>query len=456
MDSRAVLVFGLSRSGKAAIDLLLKKGFQVWYWDDNEETRNSFTPPTGCQLLAEGPAAAKNKDISLAVMSPGIPPSNDGVKALADSDIETISEIELAWRFCGAPCVVVTGTNGKSSTATLLNELFAAADKRSILCGNIGVPFSQVVAQATAAPDWYVVEASSYQLALSPTLLPKVMVYTNYAPDHLSWHGSEAAYVQAKAEIAHRLPAEHFVVYPINAGPLTEAVKASKAKELTLGPLRSGATVSLDTRTGRLSADTLSGDLDSLTRDLPYQWRLVSCALHATLGVAQALNFELDTVISALDTFKPLEHRLEEAGKVGHVRFINDSKATNIDATQYALRMCQGPLVLILGGRHKGTSYAELLPSFGMKVKAVIALGEARQIVADDLKGKVPLRQAESFSEALELALMEASRITMPSGGSEPTVLFSPACSSFDMFKNFEERGRAFKEWVVERREEQL
>ena len=452
----AVLVFGLSRSGRAAIELLQAKGCPVFYWDDNEETRSSFSAPSGCQLLDGGPKNAKSVGITLAVLSPGIPPANDGVKALEADSIETISEVELAWRYCNAPCLVITGTNGKSSTATMVNELFKAASLRSILCGNIGVPFAQEVARAKGPPDWYVIEASSYQLALSPTLLPKIMVYTNYAPDHLSWHGSEEAYVAAKVEIAHRLPEDGFVIYPLDGGPLTEALRGVKAKEVSLGGLRSGATVKLDTRTGRVSADLLSIDLDSYGQRLPYQWRLVSCALHATLGVAQVMDFHVETVIDGLANFEPLEHRLEEAGKIGHVRFINDSKATNIDATQYALRMCQGPLILLLGGRHKGTSYTELLPSFGMKVKSVIAFGEAKEIIAKDLKDKISLRLVDTFEDALELALMEASRVTLPSGGSEPTVLFSPACSSFDMFKNFEERGRVFKDWVKRQREEEL
>lgn len=452
----AVLVFGLSRSGKAAIELLQAKGLDVFYWDDNEETRSSFVAPKGCKLLPDGPQGAKAAGVTLAVVSPGIPPKNDGVKALATDGVETISEVELAWRHCNASCLVITGTNGKSSTATMVHELFKAASLRSILCGNIGVPFAQEVARAKEPPDWYVIEASSYQLALSPTLMPKVMVYTNYAPDHLSWHGGEEAYVAAKAEIAHRLPADSFVVYPLDGGPLTEAVKGGKAKEITLGPLRSKASVKLDTRSGRISADLLSVDLDSHAGDFPYQWRLVSCALHATLGVAQAMEFELETLLSGLAQFKQLEHRLEDAGKIGHVRFINDSKATNIDATQYALRMCAGPLILLLGGRHKGTSYTELLPAFGMKVKSVIAFGEAKEIISQDLQGKVSLRVVESFEEALELALMEASRVTLPAGGAEPTVLFSPACSSFDMFKNFEHRGQVFKDWVKGQREEML
>lgn len=444
-----VLVYGLGRSGRAAARLLTARGCRVLVHDDDPETLAG--PDLPGAPLAGGPGAAAAAGVRLAVMSPGIPPTASGPSALAASGITLVSELELAWSLCGAPCVVVTGTNGKSSTTVLVTRLLEAAGMVAEAVGNIGIPFAAIVHERAVPPAWYVVEASSFQLALSPALRPSVAVYTNFAPDHLDWHGSEAAYAGAKASMALRQEPSDAVVIPLDAGPLTTATSPGRGRRVTLGGPGSGAVVELDPVSGR---GTLAGspfDLDGALPGLPYMWRLVSCALHATLGVAAALGLPFDAVVGALRLFRPLEHRLEEAGRVGPVRFINDSKATNVDAVQYALRMCPGPLVLLLGGRHKGTSYRELVPFFGGKVASVVALGEARELVARDLAGVVPVHVAEGFEPAMETALELARPLS--AGGVTPTVLFSPACSSYDMFENFEDRGRQVKAWVARRGE---
>jgi len=454
MNAGPLFVYGLSRSGRAAVGLARRLGRDVVCWDDAETVRTKWAAPDGCRLLDGGPSAAAAAGVTEAVVSPGIPPTAEGVQRLQADGVACLAEVEFAWRACTAPCIAVTGTNGKSTTVTMVRDMLVGAGRKAVLCGNIGVPFADVVARDDGPADVFVVEVSSYQLALTSTFRPRVMVYTNYAPDHLAWHGGEDAYVAAKAGIAGRLDATSSVVVPLTAGPLMAAVRRSATAPLvTLGVPGSGATVELDVGAGSLTAAGRTIALDGATADLPYMWRLVSCGLHGTAGVAVALGLPLEAVVTGLQAFRPLEHRLEEAGRVGHVRFINDSKATNVDATQYALQMCPGPLVLLLGGRHKGVSYRELLPHFGAKVKVVVALGEARPLIVEDLRGTVPLREASSFDEALDVALLEAGRLTLPSAGAAPTVLLSPACASFDMFTDFEARGRYFKDWVRRRSE---
>jgi len=450
-DNSTVLVLGLGRSGAAACELLLSRGHRVVPFDDDVRRFKSMVDSLQLDLCdgSETLLAVLEKfDPVLAVVSPGIPPHAASARLLSEKSVHVISELELAWRFCETPCVVVTGTNGKSTTTTLVTEMLSRTGQRALAVGNIGVPFSQVVARAEKLPHWYVVEASSYQLALADTLHPRVMVYTNFAPDHLDWHGGQAAYVDAKAAVSRLLGPEDHVVVAVDAGPLLDAVLDTKAKIVRVGSFVQGADIELDVAAGVVrNSQGESFALHDKLKDLAYSWRLISCALQACLGVAQALAIPLDTVVKSLYAFRPLEHRLEEVGAVAGVRFINDSKATNVDATGYALRMCVGPIILILGGRDKGVSYRELLPGFAQKVRAVVALGEARDKIVNDLSGAIEVQSADSFSDALERAYQCGIGL-----GEGATVLLSPACSSFDMFSNFEERGCAFKSWVDERR----
>ena len=357
----AVLVFGLSRSGLASIELLQREGLEVFCWDDDRIRFESSKLPSGVRALDGGLAKAKERGVALAVLSPGIAPDSSGMKSLESQGIPCISELELAWRYSQSPCVIVTGTNGKSSAVSLIHSLFEAAGLKTRLCGNIGIPFSRVVAETKSkvedSLDWYVVEASSYQLALSPSLHPKVMVYTNFAEDHLDWHGSVDAYLRAKTDISYVLGPEDYLVYPRESSLLSKALESSAAQRLTFGLSSSGAHVELNDSLARLKSKSFDLELDSPSIGLSYQWRPLSSSLQICVSLAEIMGFDQETLIGGLRSFKPLEHRLEYAGSIGRIEFINDSKATNVDATAYALRMCKAPMVLLLGGKHKGVSY---------------------------------------------------------------------------------------------------
>ena len=482
-NSPCLLVFGLNRSGLGAVRLLSVLGQKALLWDDNEQVRKSFSVPSGMKMLSRGPVEALDEGVSLAVISPGISPENESVLALKSRGISIISEVELAYRHCDSRILAVTGTNGKSSAVTILHTLLEHEGESSILAGNIGIPFSSVLADVLSGqvekPDWYVLEVSSYQLELCDTFKPEVAVYTSYAPDHLDWHGSEEAYVEAKVSMARRLTEGDSLVFPEDCGLLSDSLHKvcvdSKASVVLLkdkgehcsfegndnskvldpghrGMASNPSVVDLVPDSGELIFKGQGYNLYHLLREASFSPSLVSCALHATLGAAAAMKMNMASIVKGLMEFTPLEHRLEDIGTVGSIRFINDSKATNIDATSYALRMCCGPVVLLLGGKHKGVSYKELIPFFSPSLKLVVAYGEARNLIVTHLTGEVPVRCASSFEEALSMAVEEASRITLPASGTMPVVLLSPACSSFDMFSNFEERGDAFKKWVHELR----
>jgi UDP-N-acetylmuramoylalanine--D-glutamate ligase len=486
MGNDSVLVFGLNRSGLGAVKLLSALGTKTLLWDDNEEVRKTFPLSSGVSFLQGGMDMAYEEGVRLAVVSPGITPDSSGITSLRKQGISIISEVELAYRHCKAPIVAITGTNGKSSAVTILHTLLDHEGYSSRLVGNIGIPFSSVVADVILDeilnPDWYVLEVSSYQLAMSNTLKPKIAVYTSYAPDHLDWHGHEQAYVEAKVSMARRLGEGDSIVFPESSGILGESlIKICKETSASVVLLRDkydgqatnpdfdGAVdiahrgnginphvVEMGSDSGELTYMGQFYNFYKLLKDAAFAPSLVSCALQATLGVAAAMGMNMNSIVNGLMNFVPLEHRLEDIGTVGSVRFINDSKATNIDATSYALKMCYGPVILLLGGRDKGVSYRELLPFMTQSLKMVVAYGEASKKIVADLTGEVPLKEARCFLDALAMASKEASFLTLPSGGAKPIVLLSPACSSFDEFKNFEERGFAFKRWVRKLREDTL
>jgi len=485
-EGNATLVFGLNRSGSGAVSLLTALGEKAFIYDDNEKAIRKFPVEENVVVLSGGCATAFSQGIRTAVVSPGIPPDNKALQSLKAQGIKIISEVELAFLYCKAPIVAVTGTNGKSSAVTIIHTLLEHEGYTSYLAGNIGVPFSAVVAAAIRGeievPDWYVLEVSSYQLALTTAFKPRIAVYTGYAPDHLDWHGSEEAYVEAKVSIASRLEKGDTLIFPENSGIMGEALceicKNLKASVIVLKDLSmdsdgmnddstieevdpghrgyscNPSVIALASDSGELLFKGQSYNLYKLLKDVIFSPSLVSCAIHAALGTAAAMGMNMAAIVRGLSEFTPLEHRLEDLGSIGSVRFINDSKATNIDATSYALRMCSGPVVLLLGGRDKGSSYKELLPVVTPSLKVIVAFGEAKDKIVADLTGIVPLREADSFGDALAIALKEASFLTLPVTGAMPSILLSPACSSFDEFANFEERGRAFKRWVSDLKKE--
>jgi UDP-N-acetylmuramoylalanine--D-glutamate ligase len=445
-----VLIYGMGRSGLAAAHLLVRHGVGIGFYDDGAVPGyRSLSdripwPQVPVHLQRLDPEVSLGYE--LVVVSPGVPAHSPTLLALKAAGLRVISEVELAFAFAAAPVVAVTGTNGKTTTATMANLLLSAAGLKSCATGNIGYPFSQAVVERR--PDVFVVEVSSFQLYHADRFAPRVAIITGFAPNHLDWHGDEESYFAAKLSVARNLRARDAVVFPAGNGRIRRALARSPARKLTFGRggdvSFSAADRSVVCRTARGAGGSgrrrvlarLGPILDRLTWD----FRIAAESFQAACALAVALRVRAGAIEKMLAGFTPLPHRIEVVARRAGVTYINDSKSTSIDATIFALTKQSVPVVLMLGGRDKGLSFTDLVPAARGRVKAVVAFGEAREKIARELGGDLPLHQAGSLAEAVDRARHLA--------GPGETVLFSPACASYDQFTNYEERGDTFRQLV--------
>lgn len=458
-----VTVLGLSRSGVAVARYLSQRGAQCFLSETLPATSNNHAlrqelSAMGVEVEMGGHTAKCFSHSDLVVLSPGIPPSASIIKQLTLSQKELISEVELAFRQVllspesletQMPWVGVTGTNGKTTTVSLISAILTEAGYRAPACGNIGTP---VISLIDEKPDYMVVELSSFQLEFSPLLQPKISVMTNFKPDHLDWHGSESAYQQAKFEMFNgQLPGGWAV---LNAN---DAVCRQWADELSMPVLWYSAYPEVFETFRPERYLTMDGDKNiQLVQPGQAPERLFSRTVSPLVGLHNVDNI-LASVASgyllgvspsvmkeAVSHFKGVEHRLEPVVKWHHLTFYNDSKATNPDASVSALKAFDPQrLVLIAGGRDKGTDLTEWTQIIQQQAAHVVLMGEAAPRLTEALHeiGYKALSQADSLESAIEQAANIAFNVT-----EHPmAVLFSPACSSFDHYNNFEARGHAFK-----------
>jgi len=454
LQGQSITVVGAARSGLAVSRLLARAGAKVFLTD-----RDAAAEGVEAALAAEGIAyefgghTERAHRADLAVVSPGVPSTAPLVVALAQSGIPVASEIEVASWFCRAPIVAITGTNGKTTTTSLTGYIFQQAStadgrpRRVAVAGNIGYPFADSVDDLTE-DDLVVLEVSSFQLDHIHTFRPKVGVLLNLTPDHLDRYGYDfAQYAAAKYRLFENMGPGDTLIY--------------NADDETLAGIVPGAAASRGLRLVPISLDADPGGADAaFVRD-----RTVVLRLHATEDAimptaqlalpgrhnlynslaaavaARVMEVRSDVVRESLASFEGVPHRLEFVRELDDVRYINDSKATNVNAVWYALESFDQPIVLIAGGRDKGNDYASLRPLLREKGRAVIALGESAAKVAEGLGSVVPaVEMATSMEEAIRLAQKHAQP--------GDVVLLSPACASFDLFDNYEHRGDTFKRLV--------
>jgi UDP-N-acetylmuramoylalanine--D-glutamate ligase len=367
------------------------------------------------------------------IVSPGVPPSAAPVAAARAAGLEVLAELDLAARaLAPARLIVITGTNGKSTTTALIGHLLTSAGRLAAVGGNIGRPLIEV-AGFEPRPEWVAVEASSFQLHDAPHLVPAIGVLTNLSPDHQDRYASVADYYADKRRLFRH--ASEGSVWVLNGDDpaVLELADRAAGRHLRFS-LRAPAEAWFDA--GR-RALVLDGELLLPRERLPLLGEHnVANALAAVLA-AGAAGVSRDVIAGGLTTFRGLPHRLEEVGQVGGVLWINDSKATNVASTAVALRAMDRPYVLIAGGRHKGDSYTPLGALLAPRCRAIVAYGEAGPLLARDLGGVCPVRVVVPFEEAVRTA----AGLARPGDA----VLLSPACSSFDQFANYEERGAVFR-----------
>jgi UDP-N-acetylmuramoylalanine--D-glutamate ligase len=434
---REVAVVGLGKSGVAATRLLRHEGLPVYASD----TGTGPVYDTWAAQLRELGAAVQLGDHDLArigraaavVVAPGVPPEVPPLAAARAADREILAEVDLGFLALGRTrCVGITGTNGKTTTTSLIAHALAAAGLRAETAGNIGRPLCDV-ALADDPPDWLALELSSFQLHDAPHLKPAIGVLTNLAPNHLDRYHSLEEYYGDKARLFRN--ADHGSVWISNADdPAVQEMVA----EVPGTHLRFSIARRTDAWLDRDGSRLMLGDRPLMPRaDLPLLGdHNVANALAAALAAVRA-GGDPGRVAAGLRSFQAIPHRVEPVREVDGVLWINDSKSTNVTSTEVAIAALDRPFVLLLGGRHKGEPYTRLAEPLRGRCRAVVAYGEAGPQVLRDLGERLAVVPAGDFAEVIATA----RRLAKPGDA----VLLSPACSSYDMFRNYEERGACFR-----------
>jgi len=429
-----IAVLGAGLSGSAAALLLRSEGAQVTVLDSAEE--KNLLKSTIDNLQAQGVrvicGAAADEDSSAyqtAILSPGIDPASPLARNFLSRGIEVISELELGWRSCEIPVIAVTGTNGKTTTTELLAQMLNACGQRTIACGNIGKPLSEV-ARERQPFDVLTVEVSSFQLEAIETFHPSISLWLNFAPDHLDRYRSVADYRAAKLRIfENQTETDVAVVNWIEKFPAIcpRKITFSAYSNQADFQLSDGAIVYQNQAVLRLSDTRLRG-LHNIEN------------LMATLAAGMARGLSFKEIVPPLCEYEPRPHRCEFVREVSGVEYVNDSKATNLDAVDKALRAQSKPVILIAGGKDKGFSFDPLRSLVKEKVRSTILIGEIADSIRRSWSGAVECEIANSLADAVERAHASAKH--------GEVVLFSPGTSSFDMFKSYADRGDQFRALV--------
>ena len=443
VNNKRVLVVGLGRSGVASALFLKARGARVTVSDAKPQDQFKDEIPAlldqGIAVETGGHGERTFHGQDLIVISPGVPtdaPALVQARALGEN---VIGEIELAARFLPGPIVAITGSNGKTTTTTLTGEIISAGGHRTAVGGNIGTPAISLVEGATA-DTIAVLEVSSFQLETIQTFRPRIAVVLNVTPDHLDRHRTFAAYTDAKARIFENQQPQDFAV--LNADDLTcvelaartsaEVFWFSRTREVKQGTF---------VHDGRIFFRDHSGQKEiMLVSEIPLKGAHNVENVLAAVCVGALLRCEPARIRKAVSEFKAVEHRLEYVATIRGVEYYNDSKATNVDATIKALESFPANIHLILGGKDKGSDYTVLNDLLRERVKRVYTIGAAAAKIESQIKDAAEIVSAQT----LESAIKRAAEAAKPGD----IVLLAPACASFDQFRNYEHRGKTFKEAV--------
>lgn len=446
---KKVLVIGLARSGISATRELVALGAEVTVNDQkNEEQLTDAIQQLAdvkvqYALAQDSQTLLADKDIVL--ISPGVPIDSPVVIKAKEKGIEVIGELELAYRLCKAPIIAITGTNGKTTTTALTGEIFKAAGVQTYVVGNIGIPFIQYAREATAK-DVMVVEVSSFQLESTRDFHPKVSAVLNITPDHLNRHHTFEQYMATKARIFECATQQDVVVLNADckmSASMKEKTSAkawlfSRLQEVPQGVfIKEGWIVSREN-----GVDMQICEVNELGIIGPHN---VENALAAT-AIARAMGVSVDAMKKALKAFCGVEHRLQKIATINGISFFNDSKGTNPEASIKAIESMNQPTVLIAGGYDKGADFDEFVRALQPNIRAMVVIGQTadKLIEAAEKEGFSAVIRAVDMRSAVKMAYGMAQK-----GGN---VLLSPACASFDMFEDYEHRGRVFCEMVEELR----
>lgn len=446
LKGKRVLVVGLGRSGISAARFLRGRGARVTVSDSRSAGALAKEIPAlmdaGIMVETGGHGVLTFRRQDLIVVSPGVPVDTPELKQVRSLGVPVIGELELAARFLMGQIVAITGSNGKTTTTTLVGEMLKRGGLPTLVGGNIGLPVIDLIPESRPE-TWNVLEVSSFQLETVEEFRPRIAAVLNLTPDHLDRHGSFEAYAAAKARITERQDMEDFLV--LNAEDKATQRIAGKTRAQVYWfssrrPIKQGAFVYGESivwlpREGAAAEPVMPVSEIRLKGAHNVENVLAAVAISRLAGVSA------EGIRAAVAEFGGVEHRLEPVRTWNGVEFYNDSKATNVDAAMKAVASFPGGVHLILGGKDKDSDYGEMRAMLRERVKAVYTIGSAAEKITRQLGGVVKIEGAGT----LEVAVAEAARAAVPGD----VVLLAPACSSFDQFENYEHRGRVFRELVL-------
>jgi len=441
-----IVVLGAGESGVGAAILAKKKGFKVFVSDRSNIASKYKKQLVECSIAFEEGTHTLDKILhaDLVIKSPGIPDKAPLVQELLNNGVSVISEIEWGYYFLeGGEVIAITGTNGKTTTATLTHHILKSANSNTLLAGNIGDSFAAAVAEQPSAS--YVLEVSSFQLDGIDQFKPHISVLTNITPDHLDRYDySFTNYIGSKMRIVKNQTAEDFFIYDADDAIIAAEVE-SRLGEIAARLIPFSCEKKLN-EGAFLEGDLLKIIIDNQTftmetSKIPIQGKHNLKNTMAASTVAMIKNIRREAIKQSIEGFTGVAHRMEVFEEFSGVRFINDSKATNVNATYFALESVKRPVIWIAGGVDKGNDYSALMPLVREKVKAILCIGVDNQKIIETF-GKVvsEIHELSTFEDTVALAMRFAER--------GDTVMLSPACASFDRFKNYEDRGEQFKKVV--------
>ncbi|PRX45300.1 UDP-N-acetylmuramoyl-L-alanine--D-glutamate ligase [Salegentibacter salegens] len=442
-SGKKLVILGGGESGAGTAILGVKEGFEVFVSDKGKikEKYKSVFEELKIDWEEEKHTEAKILNAEVVMKSPGIPDSVAIVKQLEEKGIPVISEIEFAAAFTSAKIIGITGSNGKTTTTKFVHHILKNAGIKVGMAGNVGDSFAKQVAETK--PDWFVLELSSFQLDGIKDFRPDIAVLTNITPDHLDRYEHKLEnYVFSKFRIAENQTEEDFFIYDLDDEIIKNWLDKNpvRAQQLPFSlqqKVENGSYIENE----NIIVNIKNNQFNMPTTKLGLQGKHNTKNAMAAATVSQLLRIRKETIRESMESFQGVEHRLEKVLKINNVQYINDSKATNVNATFYALESMESETVWIVGGVDKGNVYDDLLPLVNEKVKAIICLGVDNQKLMQNFGNCVDtIVETESMKEAVRMAYSLAER--------GDSVLLSPACASFDLFENYEDRGRQFKDAV--------
>ena len=433
-----IAVLGLGKSGIACANLAISKGYTV-FASDSGKTRTHEQMNLNKKVEIEfGKHSKKVLDCDIIIKSPGLPNELEILQQARKKEIPVLSELDFALNFAKPKKIIaVTGTNGKTTTTTLIYEIIKQGYKNTFVAGNIGLPISEVVTKLNSK-SILVLELSSYQLEDSPSFRPNISVSLNITPDHLKHHHTMTNYVKAKANVFINQKKKDYAVYNFKDKYLKKSILKTNAVKFTFNDDKCINCIYYQDGIFYLKKNNKTIKLNPKI-NIPGKHNIDN--ILASIAASYIAGTKKTVIEKVISNFKGVEHRIEFVKEINGVKYYNDSKGTNVDSTKVALESFDKNIQLILGGQDKGSPYKPIFKLIKKKVKNIFLIGEATNIIKKQLKDSVPMVECKTLSTAVKKIHSVAQKGDI--------VLFSPACASFDQFNDFEHRGREFKKFVL-------